>query len=213
MSGATGPHAGQPILTVGASLQEAKAVMIMVHGRGASARDILSMSSELERTDIAYIAPQAAHGTWYPHSFLAPMNLNEPYLSSALSVLGALLAQIESAGFASDKVMWLGFSQGACLASEFVARNAKRYGALFALSGGLIGPDRTPRDYEGSLDGTPIFMGCSDRDSHIPQARVLESAEVFRGLGASVDARLYPNMGHTINEDELAAVNAILEKV
>ena len=135
------------------------------------------------------------------------------YLSSALSVLGALLAQIESAGFASDKVMWLGFSQGACLASEFVARNAKRYGALFALSGGLIGPDRTPRDYEGSLDGTPIFMGCSDRDSHIPQARVLESAEVFRGLGASVDARLYPNMGHTINEDELAAVNAILEKV
>lgn len=210
---ATNPHAGQPVLQTGVPLDKANAVMIMVHGRGASARDILSLTTEFERDDITYLAPQAACGTWYPYSFLAPLAQNEPYLSSALGVLGALVTQVESAGFRSDQIMFLGFSQGACLSSEFVARNAKRYGGVFVLSGGVIGPDGTPRDYAGSLDGTPVFLGCSDVDFHIPKERVLESAEVFRGLGAEVDARLYPKMGHTINEDELKAVRAIMAKV
>lgn len=210
---ATNPHAGQPVLQTGVPLDKAKAVTILVHGRGASARDILSLTAEFERDDITYLAPQAAGGTWYPYSFLAPLAQNEPYLSSALGVLGALVAQVESAGFRNDQIMFLGFSQGACLSSEFVARNAKRYGGVFVLSGGLIGPDGTPRDYEGLLDGTPIFLGCSDVDFHIPKERVLESADVFRGLGAEVDARLYPKMGHTINEDELKAVRAIMKRV
>ena len=179
---ATNPHAGQPVLQTGVPLDQAKAVMILVHGRGASARDILSLTTEFERDDITYLAPQAPGGTWYPYSFLAPLAQNEPYLSSALGVLGALVAQVESAGFRSDQIMFLGFSQGACLSSEFVARNAKRYGGVFVLSGGGIGPDGTLRDYEGSLDGTPIFLGCSDVDFHIPKERVLESADVFRGL-------------------------------
>ncbi len=210
---ATNPHAGQPVLQTGVPLDQAKAVMILVHGRGASARDILSLTTEFERDDITYLAPQAPGGTWYPYSFLAPLAQNEPYLSSALGVLGALVAQVESAGFRSDQIMFLGFSQGACLSSEFVARNAKRYGGVFVLSGGVIGPDGNPRDYEGSLDGTPIFLGCSDVDFHIPKERVLESADVFRGLGATVDVRLYPNMGHTINEDELNAVRGMVAKV
>lgn len=210
---ATNPHAGQPVLQTGVPLDQAKAVMILVHGRGASARDILSLTTEFERDDITYLAPQAAGGTWYPYSFLAPLAQNEPYLSSALSVLGALVAQVEASGFRSDQIMFLGFSQGACLSSEFVARNAKRHGGVFVLSGGVIGPDGTSRDYAGSLEGTPIFLGCSDVDFHIPKERVLESAEVFRGLGAEVDVRLYPKMGHTINEDELKAVRAIMVNV
>jgi predicted esterase len=210
---ATNPHAGQPVLQTGVPLDKAKAVMILVHGRGASARDILSLTTEFERDDVTYLAPQAAGGSWYPYSFLMPLAQNEPYLSSALGVLGTLVAQIEAAGFSSEQLMFLGFSQGACLSSEFVARNAKRYGGVFVLSGGMIGPDGTPRDYEGSLSGTPIFLGCSDVDFHIPKERVLESAEVFRGLGAEVDARLYPNMAHTINEDELKAVRAIMSTV
>jgi phospholipase/carboxylesterase len=210
---ATHPHAGQPVLQTGAPLESANAVMILIHGRGASARDILSLTTEFEREDVTYLAPQAAGGTWYPYSFLAPIAQNEPFLSSALGIVGALVAQVEGAGFRSEQIMLLGFSQGACLASEFMARNAKRYGALFALSGGLIGPDGTPRDYSGSLNGTSIFMGCSDVDFHIPKERVLESADVFRELGAEVDARLYPNMGHTINEDELKAVRDIMAKV
>jgi predicted esterase len=207
------PHAGQPVLQTGTPLESANSVMILIHGRGASAQDILSLTTEFERDDVTYLAPQAAGGTWYPYSFLAPIAQNEPFLSSALGIVGALVAQVEGAGFRSEQIMLLGFSQGACLASEFMARNAKRYGALFALSGGLIGPDGTPRNYAGSLNGTPIFMGCSDVDFHIPKERVLESAEVFRGLGAEVDARLYPNMGHTINEDELNAVRDIMVKV
>lgn len=210
---ALNPHAGQPVLQSGIALDKAKAVLILVHGRGASARDILSLTSEFERDDLTYLAPQAAGGTWYPYSFLMPLAQNEPYLSSALAILAGVVAQIEASGFHSEQIMFLGFSQGACLASEFVARNAKRYGGLFVLSGGLIGPDGTPRDYAGSLAGTPIFLGCSDVDFHIPKERVLESADIFRALGAVVDARLYPNMGHTINEDELNAVRDIMAKV
>jgi predicted esterase len=204
------PHRGQPVLTAGAALDQAEAVMVLVHGRGATAESILTLAREVDRPGFAYLAPQAAGNTWYPYSFLNPLADNEPYLSSALALLAGLFERLAEAGFPPEKVMVVGFSQGACLALEFVARHARRYGGVAALSGGLIGPDGTPRDYPGSLDGTPIFLGCSDVDFHIPKERVHHSAEVLRQLGAAVTERLYPGMGHTINQDELAVVAAMM---
>jgi predicted esterase len=198
-----GVHQGQPVYTAGKALTEAKGALILVHGRGATAQSILALGNELAHPDLAYLAPQAAGNTWYPHSFLMPLAQNEPYLSSALQRIGEVVAQIEAAGIQTERIILGGFSQGACLASEFVARNARRYGGLLVFSGGLIGPPGTPRDYAGSLADTPIFLGCSDVDFHIPKERVMESAEVFRRLGAQVTAKLYPNLGHTIIEDEL----------
>ncbi|HSG82033.1 MAG TPA: alpha/beta fold hydrolase, partial [Gemmatimonadota bacterium] len=165
-------HQGQPLLRAGAPLEEAAGVMIMVHGRGASAADILTLSEELQRPDFAYLAPQAAGYTWYPNSFLAPLQQNEPALSSALAVLAGTLEQVGAADVPPEKVILLGVSQGGCLALEFAARNAQRYGSLVGLSAGLIGPPGTPRDYPGSLGGTPTFLGCSDVDPHIPLQRV-----------------------------------------
>jgi predicted esterase len=207
------PHKDQPVLFEGAPLDKARAAMIMVHGRGANARSILSLVPELAQTDIAFVAPQAANNTWYPYSFLQPIASNEPFLTSALNALAAQVRSLNDAGFPNEKIMLLGFSQGACLSSEFVARNATRYGSLFALSGGLIGPDGTPRDYAGSLNGTPVFLGCSDIDQHIPLARVHESTEVFRKLGGNVTERIYPGMGHIINEDEINFVREIIAAV
>ncbi|MEZ4729534.1 MAG: dienelactone hydrolase family protein [Caldilineaceae bacterium] len=211
-----GAHQGQRVYTAGKALHEAQGAMILVHGRGASAEDILTLASELHHLDLAYLAPQAAGNTWYPHSFLMPLVQNEPYLSSALQRVGEVLAQVEAAGIPAERVIIGGFSQGACLASEFVARNAQRYGGLLVFSGGLIGPPGTPRDYAGSLADTPVFLGCSDVDFHIPAARVTESAEVLRRMGGQVTAKLYPKMGHTINADELAharqIVNHLLHK-
>jgi predicted esterase len=201
-----GPHGGQPVRTAGLALADAQAAMIMVHGRGASAEDILSLTEELDGPGFAFLAPQAAGHQWYPNSFLAPIPSNEPGLSSGLALLAALLEQIAAAGIPPEKTLLLGFSQGACLALEFVARHARRYGGVAGLSGGLIGPPGTPRAYPGSLAGTPVFLGCSDVDFHIPKERVEESAVVLRRLGGSVTARLYPNMGHTINMDEIGAV-------
>jgi predicted esterase len=198
-----GVHQGQPVYTAGKALTEAKGALILVHGRGATAQSILALGNELAHPDLAYLAPQAAGNIWYPHSFLMPLAQNEPYLSSALQRIGEVVAQIEAAGIQTERIILGGFSQGACLASEFVARNARRYGGLLVFSGGLIGPPGTPRDYAGSLADTPIFLGCSDVDFHIPKERVMESAEVFRRLGAQVTAKLYPNLGHTIIEDEL----------
>jgi predicted esterase len=208
---ATGPHAGQPVLSWGASMTEAKAAMIMVHGRGASADDILELAPGLQAPAFAYLAPQAAGHTWYPNRFLAPIESNEPGISSALSVLAALEAQALEAGIPPEAVFFLGFSQGACLVLEYAARNARRFGGIIGLSGGLIGPESTPRDYPGSLHGTPVFMGCSDVDPHIPKERFLLSADVLTRLGASVTARLYPNMGHTVNEDEMDAARSMLK--
>ena len=208
-----GPHRGQPVRLSGSSLESATAAMVMVHGRGASAADILSLTSEFNEPHFAFVAPEAAGSTWYPNSFLAPIASNEPYLSSALNVLQVLREQIEAAGIPRERTMLLGFSQGACLSLEFVARNAGRYGGVAGLSGGVIGPDDTPRDYPGSFDGTPIFLGCSDIDFHIPKERVEESAVVFEQLGAIVDMRLYPGMGHTINGDEIEAVRQLMRRV
>jgi predicted esterase len=183
--------------------------MLMIHGRGASAEDILALAAELNHPELAYLAPQAAGSTWYPHSFLAPPASNEPYLSSALAAVAALLDRVAAAGIPPERTVLLGFSQGACLATEFAARN----GGVVGLSGGLIGPGGTPRDYPGSLAGTPVFLGCSDVDPHIPAARVRESAEVLARLGGEVDARLYPGLGHTVNRDEIAAVRAMLGRL
>lgn len=207
------PHAGQTVLATGQPLDQAKAAMIMIHGRGASAHDILALSQHLPHPNFAYLAPQAAGHTWYPQRFIAPLAQNEPYLSSALQIITDILAKLQESGIGPEQTILMGFSQGACLSLEYVARNARRYGGVIAFSGGLIGPDSTPRDYPGSLEGTPIFIGCSDADFHIPLPRVKESTEVLTKLGATVDERIYPGMGHTINEDELAAAQALVDAV
>ena len=183
--------------------------MILVHGRGASAADIVTLGSELMHPGVAYLAPQAAGNAWYPHPFTAPIQSNEPDLSSALEVLAALLDQVEKS-IPDDRIILLGFSQGACLTLEFAARHARRYGGVAGLSGGLIGPDGTPRDYPGSFDATPVFLGCSDVDPHIRKERVLEAADVFTRMRANVTAKLYPQMGHTVNPDEIEAVRGMV---
>lgn len=208
-----GPHQGQPVRTAGAPLAQATAAMILVHGRGATADSILTLTAEFERPEFAYLAPQAAGNTWYPYSFLAPIARNEPGISSGMAVLRELVQQVADAGVPRERVVLLGFSQGACLASEFAARHAQRYGGVVGLSGGLIGPDGTPRDYAGTLNRTPVFLGCSDVDPHIPQARVEESAAVFAALDAAVTMRLYPGMGHTVNMDEIEFVRQLMEEL
>ena len=197
------------IATAGAPLKSARAAAVLVHGRGASAEDILSLGAEFQ-DDIAYLAPQASGHGWYPYSFLAPIAQNEPHLSDALAMVGSVLDHLAREGFAAERVALIGFSQGGCLALEYAARNAKRYGALAGLSAGLIGPPGTPRNYAGSLAGTPVFLGCSDVDAHIPLARVHESRDVLSRMGAIVDERIYPRMGHTVNADEVAAVRKML---
>jgi phospholipase/carboxylesterase len=209
----SGPHQGQPLLTAGEALEKARAAMIMIHGRGASAEDILELAAELKQPGFVFLAPQASGHAWYPNSFLAPIASNEPELSSGLAVIAALLERLAGAGIPAERTMLLGFSQGACLTLEFAARNARRYGGVVGLSGGLIGPDGTPRDYAGSLAGTMVFLGCSDVDPHIPRERVEESAEVLRRLGGDVTARLYPRMGHMVNRDELRFVQGMMERV
>lgn len=204
------PHAAHPLRTAGAPLEGARAAVVLVHGRGASAADILGLGLALRVPGAALVAPQADGGTWYPHSFLSPIASNEPGLTSALAAVGRALGAAAAAGVPAERTVLLGFSQGACLAAEYAARNARRYGGLAVLSGGLIGPDGTPRDYPGALAGTPVFLGCSDRDPHIPAARVQESAEVLARLGGDVTARLYPGMPHTVVDDELDAVRAML---
>lgn len=205
-----GPHQGQPVRTAGEPLDQARAAMLMVHGRGARAEDILSLVDELAQPGFAYLAPQAADNTWYPNRFTAPISSNEPWLSSALAFVGDVFNQIREAGILPERIMLLGFSQGTCLTLEFAARNARPYGGLVGLSGALIGPDDTPRNYKGSLEGTPVFLGCSDVDFHVPKERVQQTAEVFRRLGGEVTERLYPNMDHTINQDEIDFVRGLM---
>jgi predicted esterase len=203
---------GQRILQAGEPLAKARAAMILVHGRGASAEDILTIAAEVQTPGFAYLAPQAANNAWYPYPFTSPIESNEPYLSAALSMLGSLVERVEETVPVSRLVL-LGFSQGACLTTEFAARNAKRYGGVVGLSGGLIGPDGTPRDYPGDFDSTPVFLGCSDVDPHIPKERVLETADVFKRMGARVTARLYPGMAHTVSLEEIAEVQALVSAI
>jgi predicted esterase len=211
MALAQDPHAEQPVERRGPDPARARIAVILVHGRGDSAAGILGLAEHFDVADVTWLAPQAAGSAWYPYSFLAPMDRNQPGLDSGLRKIDVLLADLGAAGVTPERVVLMGFSQGACLAQEYAARHARRYAAVVGLSGGLIGPPGTPRDYPGSFDGTPVFLGCSDVDSHIPVERVHESADVFRRMGAAVDERIYRGMGHTVNRDELDAVARLLE--
>jgi predicted esterase len=207
----TDPHAGQPVLHVGPEPTEERGALVMIHGRGASADSIVSLLPELGVEGLAALAPQAAGHTWYPYSFLNPIEQNQPYLDSALRKIDAIVKGLTDAGVRANKIALLGFSQGACLTSEYAARHPRRYGAVLALTGGLIGPPGTPRNYAGSLDGTPVFLGTSDPDPHVPFERVRETEAVLKRMGAIVEVRRYEGMAHTINEDEIEACRALLE--
>jgi predicted esterase len=204
------PHRDQPVLIRGPEATAARLAVILVHGRGGSAEDLLALAGDIGWNDVRYLAPQAAGHTWYPYSFLSPIDRNEPHLSSALNRLATLVASLQDQGIPANRIGLLGFSQGACLSLEFAARHARRYAALVGLSGGLIGPPGTTRQYAGTMEGTPVFLGCSDVDPHIPVERVRETSAVFRTLGAAVDERIYPGMGHIVNTDEMTAVRQLL---
>jgi predicted esterase len=204
------PHAGQPLAAAGAPLGKSPVVMIMVHGRNAAPANILSFVPAFERPGITYLAPAAAGGTWYPLSFMAEKEKNEPGLSSALWVLDQLVRHVVAAGIQKDRIVLLGFSQGACLTAEFAASHADRYGGVVLYSGGLIGPPGTTWSYSGSFDGTPVFLGCSDVDAHVPKTRVDESAAVFQRLGATVTERIYPGLGHLVNDEEIEFTRTLL---
>lgn len=207
------PHEGQVVRTAGAPLDRAPAFVLLVHGRGATAESILDLARELDRPEIAYAAPQAADLTWYPQSFLAPIDRNEPGLSSGFAVLDALLRDAERAGVSGERHLLLGFSQGACLALEYAARNPRRFGGVAGLTGGLIGPAGTGRDYPGSFSGTPVLLGSSDPDPHVPWSRVEETARVLERMGAVVDLRRYPGMAHTINLEEMEVVQIMIDSI
>jgi predicted esterase len=206
-------HQGLAILQRGQPMEKAKAAMLLLHGRGASAESMLSLADEIPHPDFVYLALQAEGNSWYPYSFLAPLEHNEPWLSSALAAVGAAMDILSNHGLPGEKVILLGFSQGACLAVEYAARNARRYGGVVGLSGGLIGPPGTPRNYVGTLDSTPIFLGCSNIDPHIPEERVRESEWIFVNLGAEVTTRFYPNMGHAVNQDEIEFVQQMMAEL
>lgn len=214
-----GPHQGREIAEAGTPLASAQAAVILVHGRGATAESILPLADEINVPDTAYLAPQAGGNTWYPNSFLAPIERNEPGLSSALRAINDVREKIARAGIPDEQIVLIGFSQGACLGIEYAARNPRRYGGVVAFSGGLIGtgtvdgaepPDDKHFDYDGSLQGTPVFLGCSDIDPHIPVQRVLQSSNVMRELGGAVTERIYEGMGHTVNEDEIEFVRRLM---
>ncbi|TMG11265.1 MAG: alpha/beta fold hydrolase [Chloroflexi bacterium] len=203
---------GQRVLQAGEPLTAARAAMVLLHGRGASAEDIMTLAAEVERPGWAYLAPQASGNAWYPNPFTAPLESNEPYLSAALDMVSKLVERVE-AHVPAQRIILLGFSQGACLTLEWAARNARRYGAVVGLSGGLIGPDGTPRDYPGTFDATPLFLGCSDVDPHIAMHRVVEAGEVLKRMGADVALRFYPGMAHTVSVEELDQVLALVESI
>lgn len=198
------------IISAGKPLIEAEKALIMIHGRGADAQDILSLADYLNVKDYALLAPQATNHTWYPYSFMAPTQQNEPWLSSALAVLQQVLEEVAAAGIAAEDTFFLGFSQGACLTLEFTARNAQRFGGVVAFSGGLIGQELNVASYKNDFQQTPIFLGCSDIDPHIPLARVQESGEVLKNKNAAVTMKIYPKMGHTVSEEEIQLVNTTI---
>jgi predicted esterase len=211
MANPNDPHAGQPLVTAGPDPREAALTLLLIHGRGAEARGMLAIYQALGLDAVAALAPQAAGNTWYPHSFLEPVESNQPFLDSALARIASIIGELETRGVAAGRIALLGFSQGACLASEFVARHPRRYAAILALSGGLIGPPGTPRNYPGNLDHTPVFLGSADPDPHVPFARVQETEKVLARMGATVEIRRYPGMPHTINDDELDACRKLLQ--
>ena len=209
----SGAHGNQAIEVAGVPLEKAQNAVVLLHGRGASAQSILGLAGVLEYPDTTYLAPQAAGSTWYPYRFIAPIEQNEPYLSSALNVVDGLVQDLEEKGISRDRIVVGGFSQGACLAGEYAARNPARYGALLVFSGGLIGPPGGLPAYTGSLEETPVFLGCDAEDFHIPIERIHETEEVLTRLGARVTKRIYSGMGHTISTDEIREARRLLDGV
>ena len=208
-----GPHQGQPIRFLGEPLDRAHAALVMLHGRGATAEDILTLVPEIDQPGFAYLAPQANGNAWYPQRYSAPIAVNEPWLSSAIAAIAQALARVAEAAIPPERTMLLGFSQGACLTLEFAARHARRYGGVVGLTGALIGPAGTPRDYAGSLAGTPVFVGGSDVDLHVAKERMIDTAQVLTRLGGLVTTRFYPNMGHQVNRDEIDLVRGMMEQL
>ncbi|MHB1050774.1 MAG: alpha/beta hydrolase [Bacteroidota bacterium] len=207
------PRGDVKLFTAGANLTGARAAMIMIHGRGATAQSILELANYFDQKNIVYIAPQAVNNIWYPYSFLAPEENNEPHLSSALNTISDIVSFVIRSGIPAEKIMLLGFSQGACLALEWTARQGESISAVFGLSGGLIGPTIVPEKYRGPLSHTKVFLGCSDVDFHIPKERVIDSAGMFKTLNAEVTMKLYENMGHTVNQDEIDFINRHIETI
>ncbi|HUR20295.1 MAG TPA: dienelactone hydrolase family protein [Vicinamibacterales bacterium] len=219
------PHGGQPVVETGVALGQAPAVVIMVHGRNAGPANILDLAARFERPKLTYLAPAASGGTWYPFSFMADIASNEPGISSGIAVLSALVRRIEHSGIPTQRIVLAGFSQGACLTSEFAIRHPARYGGVLVFTGGAIGPPGTTWDPPSpaghgapgrgghSFDGTPVFIGCGDRDAHVPEDRARETANVFSRLGADVTLRIYPGMGHVVNDDEIVFAQGVLDAV
>ena len=206
-------HSDQPIYAAGPPLEEARAAMVLVHGRGASAHSILTLADELGVADVTFLAPQAAGHTWYPLSFLAPWEPNEPGITSGLEAIGRAINRIRDAGLPTERTLLLGFSQGACLTAEFAARHPARYGGVFILTGGLIGETITPQQYTGSLDGCPILLATGDPDPHVPFTRVEETAAVFRTMNARVELVRYPGRPHSVSEDELRRIREHVDRM
>ncbi len=198
------------IIAGGKKLTEARKVLIMLHGRGGTAEDILSLAVHLKVKDFALLAPQATNNSWYPLSFLARPADNEPWLSTSLATVAATVADIEKAGIAKENIYFLGFSQGACLTLEYVARNAAHYGGVAAFTGGLIGDKLYPENYNGDFAGTPVFIGTSHPDPHVPVERVNASTHILQQMNAAVTEKVYNNMGHTISMDEIEQANGLL---
>jgi predicted esterase len=206
------PHEKSPVYTAGAKLENASAAMILLHGRGASAQDILSLSSHLNFPGVAYFAPQAEGSIWYPNRLIAPVESNEPYLSAAIAKIDGLIKHAEASGIPVEKIFIGGFSQGASLSSEFVIRNPRPYGGLLVFSGGYIWQSGKPRQASGDLNGMPVFIGCSNVDPFIPLERVKETTALLTSMKANVTERIYPNMDHTIVVEELELARGLIEK-
>ncbi|RPI82192.1 MAG: phospholipase [Chloroflexi bacterium] len=206
-------HQNQQVYLQGAPLEEARAAVVMLHGRGATAQDILTLANEFPEPGVAYLAPQAYANTWYPNRFMEPTETNEPWLSSALQMIQSILNRLEAANIPPERTILLGFSQGGCLALEYAALHARHYGGVAGLSGGLIGADGEERPNSGDFDGTPIFLGCDEQDFHIPAYRVHDSAETLRKMGGDVTVKLYQGLGHAVNAEELEVVRSMIRGI
>jgi phospholipase/carboxylesterase len=204
------PHDGQSIIYAGADIEHAESAMIVLHGRGATAESMVGLVSEIYAENMVYVIPQAKNFAWYPYRFTEKRAVNEPGISSGLSLIQSIVNALNEKGIQQERIFFLGFSQGACLVADFIARYPAKYGGLFVLSGGLIGYQIDQNEYEGDLMQTPVFLGCSDVDFHIPEQRVHESARIFEHLNADVTKKIYPNMGHTINRDEINFVRKVI---
>ena len=207
----TGLHSFDHTVFGGTPLQKAQRALIMVHGRGDTTQKMQNLAKEVADERYHLVFPKATNKTWYPKGFMAATQENQPWLDATMDYLAKALHYIKEGGISDENIFFLGFSQGACVALEFPTRNATQYGGVMVLSGGLIGPEIDLSKYTGDYQGTPVFMGCSDIDHHIPLQRLNDSADVLMGMNAHVDLRIYPGMGHMINEDEIATVKKILQ--